>query len=178
MRDMWLQHDRRQSKLLYMLSFNFILGLSFIFFCFKLIIVSLSYISIPRKKIYTKNELEPQHLPFIQALCLKPLKSGCDLVTVLVIRFRQSGRWPAVQHKRGKGRKSKGATVYFRGMVSCLKMFTFGPYHFIYTPSAPCVNDLLWNFPGSKKNAHFPQSTQKKCADKHLSPRKCPWRVL
>ena len=134
--------------------------------------------------LFRKESLRNRWLPhnwtttYIQALCLKPLKSGCDLVAVLVIRFRQSGRWPAVQYKRCKGRKSKGATVNFRGMVSCLKMFTFGPYHFIYTPFAPCFNDLLWNFPGSKKNAHFPQRTQKNCADKPFSPRKCLWGVL
>ena len=46
----WDVIDLRQSKLLYMLLFNFILGLSFISFCFKLIIISLSYISIPKNK--------------------------------------------------------------------------------------------------------------------------------
>ena len=50
---------------MYILWFNFILGSNFLFFCFKLIILLLSFITIPEitkeKKIWTKDEVEPQH---------------------------------------------------------------------------------------------------------------------
>ena len=36
---------------MYLLWFNFFLGLNFIFFCFKLIIMSLSYITIPKSNL-------------------------------------------------------------------------------------------------------------------------------
>ena len=42
---------------MYMLWFNFILGLNFLFFCFRLIIMLLSYITIPKNK---KIEFEPR----------------------------------------------------------------------------------------------------------------------
>ena len=55
-----------------MLLFNFILGLNVIFFCFILIIMSLSYITIPNNKSEQnlRIKIEPQHIIYLSCFLL------------------------------------------------------------------------------------------------------------
>ena len=76
MTDCYLFNNQDFSPLLmiYMLWFNFILGSNFLSFCFKLIIMLLSYITIPKtkeKEIWTKDNIETQHFFFFsRPLCV------------------------------------------------------------------------------------------------------------
>ena len=55
---------------MYMLWFNFILGLNFMSLCFKTHYHTLPYLKTKGNKIETKNEIEPQHMTLTLTLTL------------------------------------------------------------------------------------------------------------
>ena len=78
---------------MYMLSFNFILGLNFIFFCFELIIIH--YHTQKQKKIKFKprRKFEPHHIHDTESAGLHKLFCMQQQVTDMNSRHNQTVEW-------------------------------------------------------------------------------------
>ena len=75
----WVTQRGRKISLLYVLWFNFILGLNFIFFCFKLIIIY--YHTQKQKKIKFKPRIKLKHNIY------KPTVMYASIYAYVVVQF-------------------------------------------------------------------------------------------
>ena len=122
------------NHVVYMLWFNFILGLIFLFFCFKLIIIH--YHTQKQKKIKIKPKIKLNHNIYTNFLCLNYFWQSIVVIAIMsVVRYSSTPqrklRWWAEFLSRGGGRhcyllardkKKKDRKKLWRKLVDhCLK---------------------------------------------------------